>query len=199
MRSLFSRKLACPLGLGALITVFAVLPSAASAAPPQCGSPEYSQPFAYAGDENFYVPLPGQSLNDFEGEGWELSGGASVVTTTLSDGSTGQVLNLPSGSKAVSPQLCVTKHYPTARAIVRNVAGAEGVAFEVSYEGSKTEGKPKNTGQIHGTHSEWTLVTPVNMQPEHNENWQRVRITLVPGGKTSDFQVYDLYVDPRMR
>lgn len=198
MKSLFSRRTLCPVTLGALITVFAALPSVAAADPPQCESPESSQPFAYTGDENAYFPVPGQSLNDFEGAGWELSGGAQVVTTKLSNGSSGQVLNLPSGSKAVSPTFCVTKHDPVARAIVRNVLGAEGVFFYVSYEGTKTWEKPKNTGQIHGNHEEWTVVTPVNMQPENNENWQRVRLTLVPGGKTSDFQVYDVFVDPRM-
>jgi hypothetical protein len=29
--------------------------------------------------------------------------------------------------------------------------------------------------------------------------WQPMRITLIPGGKTSEFQLYDLYIDPRAR
>jgi hypothetical protein len=43
------------------------------------------------------------------------------------------VLDLPSGSKAVSPTICVTTEFPTARTMVRNVVGAEGVFFYVSY------------------------------------------------------------------
>lgn len=184
--------------------VSSVVASLAFAAPAfasagTCEGQALSQPFAYAGDSNLYTPVPGQTPNNFAGQGWELSGGAQILSTTLSNGASGEVLNLPSGSKAVSPTFCVTKYDPTARALVRNVVGAEGVFFYVSYEGTKTWGTPKNTGQIHGNRTEWTAVTPVNMQPENIEGAQNVRLTLIPGGKTSDFQVYNLYVDPRMR
>ena len=37
------------------------------------------------------------------------------------------------------------------------------------------------------------------MQPFNVAGWQPVQITLIPGGKTSDFQIYNLYVDPRMK
>jgi hypothetical protein len=198
MKYLFTNKRGSCVCLGLLIAGSMAFSATASANPSQCGTPEFSQPFLYAGDENQYTPLPGESYDGFAGEGWALTGGAHVVSTTLSDGSTGQVLDLPSGSKAVSPVICVTAHYPTARAIVRDVKGSEGVFFYVEYEGTNTWGHAKNTGQIHGEHSEWTLVTPVNMQPENNANWQPMRITLIPGGKTSDFEVYNLYVDPRM-
>jgi hypothetical protein len=198
MKYLFSNKRSGCVGLGVLVAGFMAFTATASANLPQCGTPEFSQPFLYAGDENHYTALPGESYDAFTGEGWKLTGGAQVVSTTLSDGSTGRVLDLPSGSKAVSPVICVTKYYPTARAIVRNVKGSEGVFFYVEYEGTNTWNHAKNTGQIHGQHTEWTLVTPVNMQPENNETWQPMRITLVPGGTTSDFEVYNLYVDPRM-
>jgi hypothetical protein len=186
------------LGLGLVIAATAALPAQALGAPPQCSEEEFSQPFLYANDSNYYTPLPGEGYDAFEGAGWELRGGAQIVRETLGDGSTGQVLDLPSGSRAVSPTICVTNQYPTARGVVRNVKGAEGVYFYVEYEGTNTWDHPKNTGQIHGNHSEWTLVTPVNLQPASSSNYQYVRITLVPGGKTSDFEVYNLYVDPRM-
>jgi hypothetical protein len=199
MKCLFSRKSLGSLGLGMLIAALTAIPAQASVNLSQCTTPEYSQPFLYAGDSNWYTLLPGESADNFEGGGWELSGGARIVTTTLSDGTTGQVLDLPSGSKAVSPVVCVTSLYPTARGIVRNVNGSEGVFFYVEYEGTNTWEHPKNTGQIHGEHSAWTLVTPVNLQPQNVLGLQPMRITLVPGGNTSDFEVYDLYVDPRMR
>jgi hypothetical protein len=199
MKGLFSRKSLGSLGLGMLIAAFAAVPAQASVNTEQCTAPEYSQPFLYAGDLNLYTLLPGESADNFEGEGWDLSGGAQIVTTTLADGSTGQVLDLPSGSKAVSPVICVTSLYPTARGIVRNVKGSEGVFFYVAYEGTNTWEHPKNTGQIHGSGTEWTLVTPVNMQPFNVQGLQPMRITLIPGGKTSEFEVYNLYVDPRMR
>jgi hypothetical protein len=79
------------------------------------------------------------------------------------------VLDLPSGSKAVAPVACVTSSYPTFRTFVRNVVGAEGVFFYASYAGANSWSNPNNTGQFHG------------------------------GGKTSDFQVYDAELDPRMK
>jgi hypothetical protein len=198
MKGLFSRIAVCSTGLGLLVATAGTIPAQASVSLSQCTTPEYSQPFLYAGDSNWYTLLPGERADNFDGAEWELSGGARLVTTTLSDGSIGQVLDLPSGSKAVSPVVCVTSQYPTARGIVRNVNGSEGVFFYVEYAGTNTWLNPKNTGQIHGEHSAWTLVTPVNLQPENTPGWQPMRITLIPGGQTSDFEVYNLYVDPRM-
>jgi hypothetical protein len=143
--------------------------------------------------------MPGETAGNFNGSGWTLSGGAKIVATTLANGATGSVLDLPSGSKAVSPTICVTSDYPRARTMVRDVAGSEGVYFNVSYEGTNTWNNPKNTGQVHGSGTAWTLSTPVNLQPYNTLGWQPMRITLIPGGKTSEFQLYDLYIDPRAR
>jgi hypothetical protein len=198
MKCLFSSKFLSALTLGVLLAAAGAASAQASVDTSQCQVPQYFQPFAYANDSNWYTTLPGESEDSFVGEGWTLSGGAKVVTTTLSDGGTGQVLDLPSGSRAVSPVICVMSSYPTARGLVRNVKGSEGVFFYVEYEGTNTWEHPKNTGQIHGEQSAWTLVTPVNLQPYGMLGWQPMRITLVPGGNSSDFEVYNLYVDPRM-
>lgn len=196
MKCLFSRKSLLGAGLGILIAAVAATPAAAIETS-QCAEQAFSQPFLSAKDSNYYTLVAGQNPDEFTGEGWELSGGAQIVTDTLADGSTGQVLDLPSGSQAVSPIICVTSAYPTARGIVRNVKGGEGVFFYVEYEGTNTWEHAKNTGQIHGKGTAFTLATPVNMQPFKLVGWQPMRITLVPGGKSSDFEVYDLYVDPR--
>ncbi|HWG08944.1 MAG TPA: hypothetical protein VN672_08040 [Solirubrobacteraceae bacterium] len=198
MKSLFSSKLAAAFAASSLLAAIAAIPAQAAVDTSGCETPEYTQPFQFAKDQNWYTLLPGESPGSFRGDGWQLSGGAQVVTTTLADGSTSQVLDLPSGSKAVGPVICVTSEYPTARGMVRNVKGSEGVFYYVEYEGTSTWGHPKNTGQVHGSGTAWTAVTPVNMQPYNTPGWQPMRITLIPGGKKSDFQVYDLYVDPRM-
>jgi hypothetical protein len=164
-----------------------------------CSQPELTQPFLSAGDSNYYMLAPGQSPDVFGGAGWTLSGGATIAQTTAASGSSTSVLDLPSGSKAVSPTFCVTNEYPTARMLVRNVAGSEGVYFYVSYQGTKTWNAPKNTGQAHGSGTAWTVSSPLNMQPEKSSGWQLVRITLSAGGKTSEFQLYDLYIDPYSR
>jgi hypothetical protein len=187
--------------VGALAASLAGLPAQASAASlntSECVEGAFSQPFLSEHDSNWYTLMTGQSSSGFTGAGWQLSGGASIEQTTLPNGTSGTVLNLPSGSKAVSPVACVTSDYPTARAYVRNVVGAEGVSFYVSYEGTKTWERPKNTGQIHGANGAWAATTAVNIQPEHVSGWQPLRITLEPGGHSSDFQVYDLYLDPRL-
>lgn len=198
MKGLLSSKLATVFVATSLLAAIAAVPAQAAVDTSGCETPEYVQAFQFVNDNNWYTLLPGESPGSFGGEGWQLSGGAQVVTTTLANGSSSQVLDLPSGSKAVSPVICVTSEYPTARAMVRNVKGSEGVFFYVEYEGTNTWGRPKNTGQVHGSGTAWTPVTPVNMQPYKTPGWQPMRITLVPGGKTSDFQMYDLYVDPRL-
>jgi hypothetical protein len=186
---------------GLLIAGFTAMPAAASTTAVDtsgCAPPVLSQPFLSVRDSNWYTLTPGQNVDDFDGSGWTMSGGASVQTTRLADGSSGQVLDLPSGSKAVSPTICVDSGYQTARTEVRDVVGSEGVQFYVSYAGTSTWNTPKNTGQVHGAQHNWTLATPVNVQPSGSSGWQLVRFTFVPGGRTSDFQVYDFYVDPRM-
>jgi hypothetical protein len=195
---LFSRR---SLGLGVAIAALTAAPAQASTGTvdtSMCSAPLLTQPFLGSGDSNWYQSLTGDGADNFDGSGWELSGGASITTTTLADGASYSVLNLPSGSKAVSPTFCVTSSYPTARTMVRDVVGSEGVFFYVSYMGTNTWGTPKNTGQVHGSGTAWTLSSPVNMQPNNLAGWQPVRITLIPGGKTSDFQVYNLDIDPRM-
>jgi hypothetical protein len=202
---LFSQRAAgLALLLGSLVAVLSAAAPANAATTStldtsMCSNPLLSQPFLASGDSNWYTLMPGESADNFYGGGWQLSGGAKITTTTLGDSSVGSVLDLPSGSKAVSPVICVTSSYPTARTMVRNVKGSEGVFFYVSYEGTSTWNTPKNTGQVHGSNTAWTLATPVNLQPYNVSGWQPMRITLIPGGTTSDFQIYNLYVDPRMR
>jgi hypothetical protein len=164
-----------------------------------CATPLLTQPFAAFGDDGWYTLMPGETAYGFDGAGWQLSGGARIVTTTLPDGTVGQVLDLPSGSKAVSPLMCVTSAYPTARTMVRDVRGSEGVFFYVSYEGTNTWTSPRDTGQVHGQQTAWTLSNSVNVQPSNAPGWQPVQFTLEPGGNSSEFQIYDFYVDPRCR
>jgi hypothetical protein len=188
-------------GLAAVIVGLASTPALAATTSidtSSCTAPVVSQPFLSANDSNWYTLLPGESAGSFSSSGWALSGGAQVITTTLPNGQISQVLNLPSGSKAVSPTICVDSADPTARTMVRDVRGAEGVQFYVSYEGTNTWTNPQNTGQVHGQQNSWTLSDPVNIQPSNQSGWQLVRFTLVPGGQTSDFQIYNFYVDPRM-
>ncbi len=177
----------------------ALAATAAVTADPACSTPALSQPFAGLRDSRFYTMAPGGTFEDPTGSGWQLSGGARIVQTTQPDGTVAGVLDLPSKATAVSPVMCITSDYPTARLWVRNLVGSEGVFFYVSYNTNGTWTSPKNTGQFHGDHKAWTLSNPMNVQPSSSPGWQQVRFTVIAGGNTSRFQVNDFWVDPRMR
>ena len=72
----------------------------------------------------------------------------------------------------------------------------------VAYAGTRTEEKPKNVGQIHGDHGDWTLSNPFNVQPQiagHTEETRQVRFHFTAGGNRNDYRLSGLSVDPRMR
>jgi hypothetical protein len=166
-----------------------------------CADPDLSQPFLEANDSNWYTLTQGQSVDMFTADGWTLSNGASVVKANLAKGNEGSVLDLPSGATAVSPVMCVDSTYKTARTMVKNVDNGGGIKFSVSYAGTKTWEQPKATGQYKGDNDpDWTLSNPVNLHPDNKaDGWQLVRFTFVAGGKSSEFQIYNFYVDPRMK
>lgn len=188
-----------------IFAALALAPAYATAAPVTsvdtswCTDPLLSQPFLDQGDHNDYVLVPGQSADGFDGGGWTLTGGAHIVSTTLADGTTHAVLDLPSGSQAVSPTICVRSNYPDARALVRDVSGDKGISFGVSYQGRPSWDDPKYTGHIHGKKTDWTLSAPVNVHPYGDPGWQPVRFTLAPEGKDTETQVYSFYVDPHAK
>src|SRR4051812_45229060 len=148
---------------------------AATTADAGCTAPALSQPFMAFKDANLYTLAPGGAFDEAAGGGWEFSGGASIVQTTQPDGTVGGVLDVPSKARAVSPVLCITSDYPTARLWVRNVAGSEGVFFYVSSLINGTWTNIKNTGQFHGAQKSWTLSNPMNVQPAKTPGWQQVR------------------------
>jgi hypothetical protein len=169
-------------------------PPAPSTGP--CSQPPLSQAFLPAGDTRFYTPAPGQNGGGFIGTGWTLRKGARVVSARRADGTIGKLLLLPAGSTAVSPNICVTSLYPTARMMIRSPSGAGDVSFRVSYANTKTWTDPHETGHVHGNGMGWSLSDPVNLQPSPAPGWQIVRLTLVANGSRGKFQIYDLELDP---
>lgn len=165
----------------------------------QCQPPTVDQPFLAWKDTNYYTLVPGENQYGFTGLGWTLADGASIKAATVQTGAAADVLDLPSGSVAISPPMCVSSAFPTARTMVRDVAGAEGVQVYVAYAGQHSENQPQNVGQVHGQQTQWTLSNSFNVQPGNSPGWELVRFTFVAGGKTSDFQLYNFYVDPRAK
>jgi hypothetical protein len=204
MKKTLSGRQAVGLAAAAVSAVSALAPAAAAAAAaattaaPGCAAPQLSQPFLSAGDSNWYTLPSGETPNAFDGSGWTLTGGARVITARLADGTTGSVLDLPSGSDALSPTMCVTSDYTSARTMVRTLAGSGGVAFTVSYAAASAAGNPQRMGRARGEQAAWTLSRSMTLQPADTPGWQRARFALSAGGHRSEFQIYDFYVDPRM-
>jgi hypothetical protein len=183
--------------LGLAVLAMSVAGGSAQAAAPAttsaCSQPDYtfSQPFASLGDSNLYTLAPGQSVDSFTGQGWTLTGGAKLVTTTLADGATGKVLDLPSGSTAVSPAMCVNSQYPDARAELRQLGNGPGMHMYVAYTGGKSGGQ--SSGAVVGG-STWGVTRAIELHAGNLSGWQLAQYTLV--GEKGEAQLYDFYVDP---
>jgi hypothetical protein len=165
----------------------------------KCSMPDFSQPFLSVGDDHNYFLAPGQEVGDFNGDGWTLSGGAIVVPSLIAGEEAGSVLDLPAGAKAVSPEICVQRDFKAARAMVRDVVGNGGIRMSVSYAGTKWATRSKNSGRFHGHKADWTVSRRINVKPSNKPGWQLATFTFKAEGGTSDFQLYDFYVDPRMK
>ena len=197
------------MGLGAVVAaLFAAMPAAAIAGPgpppgggtttaPTCNAPALAQVYSWAQDINWYTPVPGSSWDSFSSSGWTLSGGAKVVSTTLADGVKGNVLDMPSGSKAISPQMCVSNSYPFGRTEMKNIKGTAGVAITVSYLGAKGWGANVNSGTQTGTSTVWSLPSPFAIPVSSVSGWQYAKFTFTAQGASSEYQLSNLYVDPR--
>ena len=109
----------------ALTASFAGSAPAASTDILGCGEQELEQPFLRFLDPLSYVLAPG---GDFESgaAGWQLSGGARVVSGNEPfkvRGFGSNALYLPRGSSAVSPATCVGLLHPTLRFFVQKSGG----------------------------------------------------------------------------
>lgn len=163
-----------------------------------CPGQTFSQPFEALNDGNYYTLVEGSEFNGPE-EGWELKNGAQVTEATRPDGSTGGVLDLPAGSYAISPPVCVTLQYPTARAYVENVEGFGGVNVSVVYANARSFGV--SSGLLSAKKGAgWELSSPFNVKPQlagSEEGTREVRFVFANLSK-GDFRLSGLYVDPRM-
>jgi hypothetical protein len=207
MNGLFSMRVAVA---GALIACAAALPAVASAKAParasdpgakasgasSCAAPALSQPFLPWGDANEYTPFPGETFDSVDGLGWTLQGGATLVTSALQDGSSGQVLDMPAGSVVVSTPLCVdASNYPSARAMVADVTGTEGVTVEVSYVSGADWSRLMPAGNIKNTAGGWYPSKPIMLHAGGLQGMHLLRLVLVAGA--GEYRVYNLFVDPR--
>lgn len=168
-----------------------------------CPGQTFSQPFEAFEDDNYYTLVNGSEFNAGP-EGWVLRNGAAVVEGTRPDGGTGGVLELPGGAWAISPPVCVTLQYPTARAWVQTVEGSGGVSVGVYYAGTRHgPGRAEHVALLGSEEAgEWELSDPFEVKPElagSEEGVREVRFVYANQNRHSVFRLSALYVDPRMR
>ena len=167
----------------------------------QCGNPTLTQAFSAYGDSNLYTLAPGETADDLTGEGWTTLLTASIKTTTLKDGSTGHVLDLPPLGIAISPPVCVQTDYPTARTMIKTSFGGNvlvGVVYADLLAGGVTE-DPLQTAisSSVGGSSTWSPSSPFTVHPGDLPGWQVVQFVFA-NVSLGDAQLYNFYVDPRM-
>jgi hypothetical protein len=201
--ALLSMMTACAIGVTASPALAGGAPVSAAYDTSDCAVQEFSQPFASLKDPNSYFLAPGGGFADpaaSAAAGWQLSNGASFVSTTRPDGTAGWAIDLPSKAVAVSPVMCITTDYPKARAWVRNVSGPDGVDFMVAYQGTATWEAPKDQGDLKGDANHlWKAPGAVDLHPIKLTGWQKIRLQFVGRGNVSRSQITDVWVDPRMR
>jgi hypothetical protein len=181
-------------GVTTVLSVGIAQPATAATATTLCPVPSLSQPFA--GDSRWYTLAPGESADNFTGTGWILTGGAKIVTTKLPDGGTGSVLDLPAGSTATSPAMCVDNTYPLARMDTRTLGKApdNSTKFYTQLVGSSalSGGMP-----VLGNPT-WSVSPPDNVAGSGTAA-EQVQFKFVAGSHAADLQVVNLYIDPSMR
>jgi hypothetical protein len=175
-----------------------VLAAPALADATSCSTPTLTQPFLSSGDSNWYALAPGESADGFDGTGWTLYGGASIVSTQLADGSTGNVLDMPGRSVAIGPPMCVESTFQTARSMIRGLSGHGHVLLSVLYQDPATGdwGPPQRGGLIRRSSRVWTLSNTLGLPSSSVPGWQMARFVFASAGSSGESQLYDFYVDP---
>ena len=182
-------------------------PVAGAACPSQTSSPVFS-PW---GDLETYTAAPNSGF-EAGAEGWALTGTARLVGDNaglIADSAMGvNALELPPGSSATSPRICVGVGYPTSRmfgeTLVRNPASGSTLQVEVLYT-DRTRGlaSSKKLGAVPdrpgwGPTRKLSIAQgQLNIKPE-SDGSTYVRYRFTPLYDTT-WRIDDLYVDPRMK
>jgi hypothetical protein len=195
----------------ALAALAAAVASAALAAPANagiltksatdCDAPVESHPFAQFGDGNAYKPVDGGTFEGGDG-GWTLRGGAKLVAGNeaykVSGGDDRYSLQLPAGSSATSPTVCVGVNDPTLRFFVRKNSGllsTMAVSVKVETSLGLVVTVPIGVDLGGGWHPSLPMLMVGNLLPLLPGDQTPVQFQFTPllGG---NWQIDDVYVDP---
>jgi hypothetical protein len=163
-----------------------------------CGDPELTQPFKRWLDNSNYK-LVGAGTFENGTDGWTVTGGARVVTGNATQTAGTKSLQLPAGSSATTPPVCVGLNEPT----IRYFGKASGllsiltVSVQVQLQIGIWVTLP--IGVDLGTTWQPSLphLVVANLLPLLPPDMTAVRFTFKP--LLGAFQLDDVYVDPRSR
>lgn len=163
------------------------------------------QVFAPWGDGNAYLPAPngGFELGSY---GWSLGGGASVVSGNepfLRSGS--HSLALPSGSSALSPQICLGTQQLYIRMFGKDLSGTDsGLRVRVYWYGLLNQLLGSSDFAVFPGGGGWGptgllnsgggLLAPLPVVSLLSSSTARIQIT--PLGSGSHWQIDDVFIDP---
>jgi hypothetical protein len=195
----------------ALAALATVAGSAALAAPANagiltktatdCAAPVTSQPFVRFGDGNYYKLVPNGALES-GATGWTLSGKAKVVAGNepykVHGSADKYSLELPGGSSATTPTVCVGINDPTLRFFVRKNSGllsTMAVSVQVETSLGLVVTVPIGVDLGGSWHPSLPMLMLGNLLPllPGDETPVRFQFTPLLGG---DWQIDDVYVDP---
>jgi hypothetical protein len=168
-----------------------------------CDDPELEQPFARWGDRANYKPV-GDGGFEAGAKGWTLSGGAKVVSGNESyyvGGAGDRVsLQLPGGSRAVSPFTCVGLNEPTLRLFAKRRSGLLTtllVEMQVQTSLGLSLWLPVLPGDLGGSSWHPTASMPLiaNLLTLSTSDRTPVRFRFTPL-LLGSWQIDDVYVDP---
>ena len=81
--------------------------------------------------------------------------------------------------------------------MVKSVSGSVSVELDVSYLSASPSFVA--TGQIQGHDRGWSASPVLNINPSTATGWQKAWFALIGTGTSGETQVYNLYIDPRMK
>jgi hypothetical protein len=165
-----------------------------------CPDQQLSQPFVAWGDAGQYALVPN---GDFENglDGWSVSGGAGLVSGAepwqVTDANETQSLELPAGSSASSPAVCVDADDPSVRFFAVNNGDpasllSVGVSFTtlLGLQVSLPIDVISSDGSWQPSPQVLMLVNALAL-----DSTMPVQFTFTPIG-AGDWQIDDLYLDP---
>jgi hypothetical protein len=159
-----------------------------------------STPFTWWGDPSWYVLAPDGGLEG-GGLGWTRAGGAAVrygnEPFRVGGFFDNKMLDLPAGSSATTPPLCIDASYPTMRFFLSGVSsGGSKLTIEAYYVDAYGVGGWRKITTM-TTAGGWQVGKIVKL-PEKIQS-PSVQFRFSVSGGFGGYQLDDVYVDPYIR